>query len=435
MPAGNALNIPYGTQVLVLGLVPEVTVSVDQTPAPVELQMTWNGIPNTVTLSVPASQVVGPAYPPMFYPDQTGVYQMAYPKAAPGDVATYNLWVGDYTYILQHIFGTAVPPTWWETEYGKITGEWFWYKFTPNTGDWIALNSNGQTKFPPTYDITAMFEYGTSQIWFNHVAFDVSLLQLHKDVSYCTRQTINDAVTITNVGIVPATGLDLVQTFPSATKLSIVPDYSTAYAEITAFGGALVVVPAQPLPNYWSLAVVPTGYTFGTPFSTLLPGQTLTITMTLNIYNTGSDWSGTIVFDSMASANQIPAWKDPIGLAALVYPCGATLDGATVPLWSGYVLGPASLWGGADDTWVFACLPTFCVQMPILRNELYHTVPVLTLDPAPVPLIAGENSVTSADVALVRNAVLGLGPYDARMDTNGNGRVDVQDLAAYEAAV
>jgi len=77
------------------------------------------------------------------------------------------------------------------------------------------------------------------------------------------------------------------------------------------------------------------------------------------------------------------------------------------------------------------------VTGPVLRTVLNPSVlfpVVLTLDPVPVPLIAGETSVTAADVALVRNAMLGLAPYDQRMDTNGNGIIDVQDLAAYEAA-
>ncbi len=59
----------------------------------------------------------------------------------------------------------------------------------------------------------------------------------------------------------------------------------------------------------------------------------------------------------------------------------------------------------------------------------------MTLDPEPVPLIAGETAVTAADVAIVQTAVVGLAPYDIRMDCNGNGRIDLEDLKLYELAV
>lgn len=74
------------------------------------------------------------------------------------------------------------------------------------------------------------------------------------------------------------------------------------------------------------------------------------------------------------------------------------------------------------------------VKAPIIRIQLQHPNPVMTLDPEPVTLIAGETTITSADVALVRNAVVGLAPYDMRMDCNGNGKVDVSDLMLYKAA-
>jgi hypothetical protein len=435
--SSGTTNIPYGQAVTIVGFVPGVTVAVDQVPPPVEIQLNWNGVPNTVTLSVPASQVVGINYPPTMYPNINTPYQFAYPTT-PKQNATYNLWVGNAAQVLSKLWGTTTAPSWWNAVYGgQGNGEWFWYTFTPNVGDTIALDSNAQTRAGPTYDITAMFEYGTSQIWFNHVAFDVSFLQLHKDVSYCTGQTINDQITISNVGLVTATGLDLTQTFPSAYKLSIVPDYSTAMAQIVNKDGS-VAVSWMPLTNFWAIAY-PNDYNFTAPFASLAPGQNMTITMTLDVYNTGSTWTGTIVFDSMLSASQIPAWKDPIGLAALVYPMGATLTGSPVSLWDGLYLAPSTVFGEAGTHIDFDTINAIggvssIVIGPILRIQLSLPMMSMTLDPSPVPLIAGETSVTSADVALVRSAMLGLAPYDQRMDTNGNGRIDVQDLKAYEIA-
>jgi hypothetical protein len=57
-----------------------------------------------------------------------------------------------------------------------------------------------------------------------------------------------------------------------------------------------------------------------------------------------------------------------------------------------------------------------------------------TLDPTPIPLFAGETHVTQADVALVRNMMLGLAPYNWQADCNGAGFINTQDLAEYEAA-
>ena len=117
--SGNALSIPWGTKVTIVGFFPGVSVSADQVPPAVELKMMWNGIPNLVTLSLPTSQVVGIQYPPMFYPDINTPYQFAYPAAPPSKNASYNIWVGDYAYAAAKIFGVTVPPLWFETTYGQ----------------------------------------------------------------------------------------------------------------------------------------------------------------------------------------------------------------------------------------------------------------------------------------------------------------------------
>jgi len=436
--------VPYGTQVIVVGFIPGVTVAVDQVPPPVELQINWNGVPNTITLTVPSSQVVGINYPPTMYPNIVTPYQFAYPTT-PKQNATYNLWDGNYAQVLAKLWnGATVAPAWWSAIYGpassSLNGEWFWYAFTPNAGDGIALDSNFQCSTPPTYDITAMFEYGTSQIWFNHVNFNVCELQLHKDLSWCTSQTINDQLNITNVGLVTATNLDLTQTFPAANKLEIYP--TSAVVQVVSSTG-VVLQPTIALPNFYNLEY-PNIYNFtgsGLPaaYTSLAPKTSLIVSLELSVSDTGSGWSGTIVFDSMVSATQIAPWKDPIALAAISYPMGFVPTGTATALWTGLYLGPSSLFGESGNHIDFDMIAAIngvsdTVNGPILRTMLTLPPMVMTLDPSPVPLIAGETSVTPADVALVRSAMLGLAPYDQRMDTNGNGRIDVQDLKAYEAA-
>jgi hypothetical protein len=430
VPSGSTLDIPYGTKVTIFGFFPGVAVSADQVPPSVELKITWNGIPNLITLSLPSSQVVGLQYPPTMYPDINTFYQFAYPAAPPGKNATYNIWVGDYYYMISKIgstmFGSASTttsssgvPSWFEQQYGYQNGLWFWYTFTPNVGDWIAYDSNGFTKFPPTYDVTALLEYGTSQVWTNHVCWDVSLLELHKDVNYCTDQIINDMITVTNVGILPATGLQLTQTFPWDDKTYLNPEYVKACAAIR--GGR--VIPPTPLVNFQGVAN-PSVFTLPAPFNVLNPGETLIITMPIDLYNLDNE-NVTIVFDSMMYANEIPPWKAPIGLASIVV---GNPTGSLVPLWQGFKFG-------AYEPLDFDTIALWFVRAPIVRMQLQHVLPVMTLDPEPVPLIAGETAVTAADVALVQKAVVGLAPYDVRMDCNGNGRIDLEDLKLFELAV
>lgn len=428
VPSGNALDLGYGSKVMILGFIPNVAVSADQVPPPVELKITWNGIPNLITLKLPANQTVGTSYPPKFYPDINVPYEFAYPAAPPGKNATYNIWVGDYSYILQKLFNTNVAPIWFETQYGKMNGLWFWYTFTPNVGDWIAYDCQGQTKFPPTYDITALFEYGTSQIWFNHVAFDVSLLEFHKTVTINTGASavtlpnveLTDNIIIKNVGKLAATGLNITQTFPSAPKHGVIPEFDTAMAMIS--GGRTVgwtqLAGAAAIAN-------PSILTLPAAFNTLNPGETMTIMMELDAYRDPTEaWNGTVVFDSMVWANQIPPWKAPIGLHSVVF---GTPTASMVPLWNGYKLQQVS------DVWEFEPVPMWYVRGPILRNELVHPAPVMLLDPLPVDL-NGDGVINTADVALVRLVVVGLAPYDQRMDCNGNGKVDISDLKEFELA-
>ena len=421
--SGNALDIPWGTKVTIVGFFPGVAVSADQVPPSVELKIMWNGIPNLITLTLPSNEVVGIQYPPVFYNDINTPYQFAYPAAPPSKNASYNIWVGDYAYAAQRVLGVTVPPIWFETTYGQRNGLWFWYTFTPNTGDWIAYDSNGQTKFPPTYDVSALLEYGTSQVWTNHRCWDVSFLELHKDVSYCTDQIINDMITITNVGILPATNLSITQTFPWNDKTYLNPEYAKACAAIS---GSRNVGPT-PLANFQGIAN-PSIYTLPAPFNVLNPRETMVITMPIDLYNLDNE-NVTIVFDSMVFANEIPIWLAPIGLHSLAV---GNPTGATTPLWSGYFLGPSQLFGEAAGHTDYNTLPIWFVRTPILRMQLQHSNPVMTLDPEPVPLIAGETTITAADVNLVRQAVVGLAPYDMRMDCNGNGKVDVSDLMQYK---
>jgi len=446
--------IPYGQQVIVVGFVPGVTVAVDQVPPPVELQITWNGVPNTVTLSVPASQVVGVNYPPTMYPSISTPYQFAYPASTgtktPAQMASYNLWVGNYAQVLKAIWGTTVAPSWWNKVYGSsdvtTNGEWFWYTYTPNAGDFVSLDSNGQVSTPATYSITAMFEYGTSQIWFNHVDFNVVELMTHKDVSWCTSQIINDVINITNVGLVTATGLDIQQTYPEGGKILESPtsggiqvvSYDTK-GNVVPVTGTMQLTPAMLYSiQVPSDLVISTANGFPAAYTTLATGQSLIITLEISVSNVGS-WTGTIVWDSMTSCTQIAPWKDPIAIAALWYPMGTMPSGSTTALWTGLYLGDSKLFGemtGHIDFDTISAIGgvTSNVQGSVLRTPLMEAPMAMTLDPTPVPLIAGETSVTQADVALVRNMVLGLAPYDQRADCNGNGKIDVQDLSEYIAA-
>ncbi len=378
VPAGNALDLPWGTKVMVLGFIPKVAVSADQVPPPVELQITWNGIPNLITLTLPANQTVGIQYPPKFYPDKNVPYEFAWPAAPPSKNASYNIWVGDYAYILQKLFNTNVPPIYFETLYGKQNGYWFWYTFTPNAGDWIAWDCVGQTKFPPTYDITALFEYGTSQIWFNHVAFDVSAIEYHKTVTINSGASavtmpnveLTDNIIIKNVARLPVTKLNITQTFPSDPKHGVIPEVNTAMAMIS--GGRNIGW--TPLAGFGAV-VNPSIYSFPAPFNFLNPGETMVITMEMDAYRDPAEaWNGTVVFDSMVWANEIAPWKAPIGLHSIVF---GTPTGTSVPLWTGYKL---ILVG---TTWEFERVPLWFVQGPILRRELIHPAPVMTLDPLP----------------------------------------------------
>ena len=210
------------------------------------------------------------------------------------------------------------------------------------------------------------------------------------------------------------------------TKTYLNPEYAKACAAIS---GPTRKIGPTPLANAQNIAN-PSILTLPAPFNVLNPGETIIITMPIDLYNLDNE-NVTIVFDSMVFANEIPPWEAPIGLASL--PVGNP-TGLTTPLWNGYVLGASALFGETAGHFDYGTLPMWFVHTPILRMQLQHPNPVMTLDPEPVTLIAGETTITSADVALVRNAVVGLAPYDMRMDCNGNGKVDVSDLMQYKAA-
>jgi hypothetical protein len=317
VPPFNKLDIPWSTEVMILGFVPGVAVAPDQVPPPVEIVITWNGIPWVVTLELPECpepQIVGYEYPPMFYDDINDTYEFAWPAESPYKDAHYNIWVGDEAHLVEHLFGWEVPPYWYETSYGIWNGLWFWYVFHPNVGDYIAYNCMGETKFPPTYDITALFEFGTSQIWFPHICFDVKLLEVHKEVYWTGEDELLDIVTIENVGKECATELDFIQTFPYYSdhplQVGVIPDFDSAMARID---GPDRTVGWTALPGFGEAMRTRTPYMLPPPFDYLCPGEIMTIRLELTVDNP-LDWFGTIVFDSMVSAHQIPPWKEPIAM-------------------------------------------------------------------------------------------------------------------------
>jgi len=442
VPYCNMQTVPFGDEVMILGFIPNVYASTDQPLPSIELSMKWNGIPYLVTLTT--SYTEGLTYPPAIPDDQAITYPFAYPAQDPYKTAYYNIWCGDIYYVLQHFDITCLDPSWFESFYGMVNGYWFWYRFHPNVGDWIAYNCEGQTKFPPTYDITALFESGTSQIWFNHVCFDTTLLQVHKTVDWNYAQDtwygdsywpiagpVTDEVQIENHGSVRATGLDFQQTFPSLAKYGVKPDYSSAEAMIYNSDN-----PNMPPRVGWT-TLTGFGDTSNTPYyfqgglSYLDPDETMVITIQATVYNMPEltppyYWSGTIVFDCMVSADQIIAWKEPIGLYGLGV--GSPSDYVTY-LWYGWKL----MWN--DGGWEFRFVDEgqWPVYGDILRNQLTHPAPTMTLDPVPVDL-NGDGKINAQDVALVRQAVVGLIAYNMKMDINGNSKIDTGDLAAYKLA-
>ncbi len=412
-------TVPYGDQVTVVGFIPGVNVAPGDVPPPVELQVTWNGIPGVITLTDPTNYTVSNTYPPTIYKDVATSYTWCYPTTGANKAASYQLWDGNYAPVLSYLWGTTGAPAWWSSVYGPAAaaqnGEWFWYTFTPNAGDWIALDSSGQVSTPPTYDVTAMFEYATTQIWFNHVDFNVLLLELHKDVSWCpANQAINDQISIVDVGAGPlatVNSLVLTQTFPGLIKLNIAPEWANIQIFNTATDA--IVGPSVPLPNFYNLEY-PSTYAInssGLPstYTSLTAGETMVITMQLSVSDTSGSaptTSGAIVFEAIAMANQIAPWKSPIAYGVLRYP--AVSDGAVgtsdssdpVTLWTGYTLEVVS-----GVITFHSCAEIGGVSSVISGHIIQTVVAPLpsaawTLDPAPVPLIAGETSVTAADVAL-----------------------------------
>jgi hypothetical protein len=441
--------VPYGDQVTVVGFIPGVNVAPGEVPPPVELQVTWNGQPGVITLTDPSNYTVSNTEPPKIYSDVSTSYTWCYPTTGANKAATYQLWSGNYAQVLSYLWGTTTAPAWWTAVYGPAgvaqNGEWFWYTFTPNAGDWIALDSSGQCLTPYTYDITAQFTYLTTEIWFNHNDWNVCLLQIHKDVSWSTNEIIEDQISVADVGagsLATVNSLVLTQTFPTDTKLTEYP--SSAEIGVISTSSGKTLEPLIALPGFSSLEYPNTLAlsTTGLPsaYTNLMPGQTLVISILIQISDVATpSFTGTIVYQAMATCNQIAPWKPVIGYAALPYPGSddSVVVNDPTTLWTGYYL-----YVNATGVLTFRSISRIggvssVVSGPVLSmltTPITITPGAWTLDPAPVPLIAGETSVTAADVALVRNAMLGLAPYDPRMDVNANGIVDVQDLAAYEAA-
>jgi len=444
VPDCNKLCLKYGDPVMILGFFPGVTVSWDQKCPDVELKIVWNGIPNTITLSLPSNEIVGTAYPPTFYNDISTPYQFAIvPKTGPLSYmknATYNLWDGPAALVLQHLFGVCIPSDYFLSRYGSLSGLWFWYKFYPNMGNSISYDCQSKI-LSPTYDITALIEQPTTQIWTNHVNFDVKFLELHKTVvtsdtakpaivGTATTTSLVDQLLIENVGCVTATGLTVTQTFPRDDKAYVTPSSFTIVKTSECKGilaeASISGAFAFAYPNVLALKSV------NAAFDSLKPGEEITITGTCTFSNIpksdGSQFQGTLVFDSMLGANEVPAWKDPIGLYSVVV---GKPSGSTFPLFK----APQLMYVDNDARydWVFECDPEWFVTCPILRTELDLASPVFTLDPPPVPVTTSV-TITAADVSMVRQVIVGKAPYDARMDLFGTGRITLQDLAEYKHA-
>lgn len=412
--------IPFSTYVMVMGFIPGVVVSPDQVPPPVEIVITWNGVPYVVTLV--RDEPVGYQYPPEVFPDYVVPYAFTYPydPEAPWKDAYYNIWVGDPNHIE-------------DMPYDLPFGYYFWYIFHPNVGDWIAWNCEGETKHPPTYDITALFEYSTSQIWFNHVCFDVRFLETHRTVEWAALpwpmgNEIVDELQIINLGKVNATKLDVLITIPSCNKVYLAPDWDTLTVSVR--GDREFTLPLDP---------VSTGFKFGQVFcmpddwmgedlSILYPGETMTIYVEHNLVNPDPPgdalpWSGTLVFDAWVSAWEIPPWKYPRAMHSLVVGYGP-FTGMEF-LWWGWKLRE---WG------VFEYIAEWPVLTPICRCPLPpQGTPEMILDPEPVDL-NDDGKIDAQDMKLVRQAIVGLIPFDIRMDVNANGKVDTHDLARYKLA-
>jgi len=307
----------------------------------------------------------------------------------------------------------------------------------------MAYDCQGKVSDQPTYDITALLEYGTSQVWFNHICFNVAFLFDHKTVTWEDggisgngSALAMDQITIQNVGLVTATGLNLTETFPEEGKVGIIP-YGNAYAYLYTTTGALVAGPTKITFPWNQWFQLPSGW------NTLAPGYNLTITQEMTVYvmNQTSPVNEELIFSSMVAANEIPAFKDPIG----VYPLKiGKPNGSPVELFDGKELVvPTELATEVDsitdlkiDTEIIGCFMTVSEwPVPTPWSGSVPTLPAfsMVLDPAPVSL-SGGSTVTFADVSLVREAICGLVPYNPLMDIRARGFVNLQDLAAYKAA-
>jgi len=423
----------FSTEVVVFGWIPKLYVSPDQVPPPVEIVITWNGVPYVVTLTLDTQ--VGWLYPPELHPDQPITYEFAFPAKTEAhfENAFFNIWVGDIDDVRDDPNMTFDLPA----EVDFPFGYYFWYIFHPNAGDFISFDCQpGKIKHPPTYDITALFEYRTSQIWFPHIAFDVLFLDVHKTItpnpiSAGITHRVFDEIRITNLGEVAATELDITQTFPQPHGFIVFKYFKDATAEIVDVAGNTIESGDLPGLGTWP-------YLLPDPFDTLLPEETLIITIPLDV-TTPAGWNGTIVFDLEVSAAEIHPSKYPRSMDGLIVisdPLG--VPGALEPLWWGYELVPWMVEVEPEVLeqigWNFTLVPEWFVPQEIIRMPIpQRTIAEvgMTLDPVPVDL-NGDGKINAQDVALVRQAIVGLLAYNPKMDINVNGKIDTQDLAAYK---
>ncbi len=145
--------VPYGDEVTVVGFIPGVNVAPGEVPPPVELQVTFNGIPGVISLVDPTNYTVSNTVPPTIYKDVATSYTWCYPTTGANKAASYQLWSGNYAPVLTYLWGPGGAPAWWSSVYGPAgvaqNGEWFWYTFTPNAGDWIALRQQWPMQHTP----------------------------------------------------------------------------------------------------------------------------------------------------------------------------------------------------------------------------------------------------------------------------------------------
>jgi hypothetical protein len=237
---------------------------------------------------------------------------------------------------------------------------------------------------------------------------------------------ITDELLITNVGKVRATDLDVLLTLPADGKVHLDPDWDSVTVTVTGCRSFTIRMPDIVFGEEFALPSDLHGF----DLSYLDPGETMTISMEHNVVN-NAGWIGTLVFDALVSAWEIPWWKYPRAMHSIII--GAQDDETPFEgieyLWAGWKLLPDG-YGG----WVFTYIYEWPILLPMIRMPFPpQGSPRMILDPVPEDL-NNDGKIDGQDVALVRQAIVGLIPYDYKMDINVNHKVDTFDLAQYKLA-